>query len=40
MRLRVDPLGGVALIAAATTLSEIAITFAVFKSPYNWVHLS
>jgi len=40
MRLRVDPLGGVALIAAAITLSEIAITLAVFQSPYNWFHLS
>jgi len=39
-RLRVDPLVVVALIAAAITLSEIAITRAVFQSPYNWFHLS
>ena len=38
-RLRIDPLIVVALIAAAITASEIAITLAVFQSPYNWFHL-
>ena len=37
--LRIDPLIVVALIAAAITASEIAITLAVFQSPYNWFHL-
>src|SRR5207244_13281273 len=39
-RLRIDPLIVVALIAAAITASEIAITLPVFESPYNWFHLS
>jgi len=39
-RLRIDPLVVVALIAAAITSSEIAITLPVFESPYNWFHLS
>ena len=39
-RLRIDPLVVVALIAAAITSSEIAITLPMFESPYNWFHLS